>query len=210
MAECWQSCCRYVLCSLLSVPIYVQSVQCYAGHGLSMTECKHLKESLQFVGLRIPACRRRTGTAPFCNLKGVGSFEINYLSLWSKQSMYCLQSSTAQIDYLSRAVTKISSSQVYAITAGIVWLGNSVGSIFQFLPMTLAEGKTHNSQRKSQPPVLTMAALLQQSILKQRLRHLLSNKTCKKSDIWCSCRCTEHLLQPLGETVFIPVFIFTH
>ena len=34
---------------------YVLSVQCYAGHGLSMTELKHLKESLKFVGLRIPA-----------------------------------------------------------------------------------------------------------------------------------------------------------
>ena len=90
----------------------------------------------------------------------MGSFEINYLKLWSKQGMYCWQSSTTQIDYLSRAVTKISSSQVYAITAGIEWLGNSVGSIFQFLPTTLAEDKTHNSQRKSQPPVLTMAALL--------------------------------------------------
>ena len=151
MAECWQSCCRQVLCSLLSVPIYVQSVQCYAGLGLSMTELKHLKERLQFVGLRIPACRRRTGTAPFCNLKGVGSFQINYLSLWSKQGMYCWQSSTTQIDYLSRAVTKISSSQVRAITAGIEWLGSSFGSIFLFVPMTLAEGKIHNSQGKSQP-----------------------------------------------------------
>ena len=65
--------------------------------------------------------------------------------------MYCLQSSTAQIDYLSRAVTKISSSQVYAITAGIEWLGSSFGSIFLFVPMTLAEGKIHNSQGKSQP-----------------------------------------------------------
>ena len=78
--------------------------------------------------------------------------------------MYCWQSSTTQIDYLSRAVTKISSSQVYVITAGIEWLGNSVSSIFLFVPMklamTLAEGKTHNSQWKSQPPVLTMAALL--------------------------------------------------
>ena len=90
----------------------------------------------------------------------MGSFEINYLSLWSKQSMYCWQCSTAQIDYLSRAGTKISSSQVYVITAGIEWLGNSFGSIFLFVPITLAEGKTHNSQGKSQPPVLTMAALL--------------------------------------------------
>ena len=78
------------MCFVLSCPCqYVQSVQCYAGHGLSMTELKHLKESLKFVGLRISAHRRRTGTAPFCNLKGVGSFQINYFSLCSKQGMYC-------------------------------------------------------------------------------------------------------------------------
>ena len=74
--------------------------------------------------------------------------------------MYCWESSTTQIEYLSRAVTKISSCQVYAITTGIEWLGSSFGSIFLFVPMTLAEGKTHNSQGKSQPPAITVAFLL--------------------------------------------------
>ena len=58
--------------------MYVQSVQCYIGHWLSMTEVKHVVESLELAGLRIPARRRRTDTAPICNVKGVGSFQINY------------------------------------------------------------------------------------------------------------------------------------
>ena len=78
------------MCIVLSCPCqYVQSVQCYAVHGLSMAELKHLEESLKLLGLRIPARRSRTGTTLFCNLKGVGSFQINYLSLWSKQGMFC-------------------------------------------------------------------------------------------------------------------------
>lgn len=108
------------MCLVLSCPCqYVQSVQCYAVHGLSMPEVKHLVDSLKLLGLRFPACRGRIGTACFCNLKGVGSFQINYFSLCSKQGMYCWESFTTQIDYLSRAVTKISSSEVYAITTGI-------------------------------------------------------------------------------------------
>ena len=86
------------MCFVLSCPCqYVQSVQCYAVHGLSMTEVKHLVDSLKLLGLRIPACRRTIGTsiAPFCNLRVWVLFRLIALACVQKRGhvllgkLYC-------------------------------------------------------------------------------------------------------------------------
>ena len=57
------------------MPIYVQSVQCYAGHGLSMTELKHLKESLYIVcSLKNSCLQKEDWHCIFLQFKGCGFF----------------------------------------------------------------------------------------------------------------------------------------